>query len=244
MKYKRILLKLSGGGLSGKTGFGFDKDAINHITKEVIKARNIGVEIAIMVGGGNIFRGKTAQQWNLDRVEADNIGMMATVVNSLLLRGALCSQSTNEVRVMSAISMDSVCEPYIRLRAINHLTKGYIVIFAGGIGQPFLTTDYPSVQRALEINADVVLMAKNGAAGVYNKDPNIYQDAKRYKAITYEEAINKNLEIIDQAGFILARDFNLSLHVFDFQTENSVKDICEGKDVGTYISNNTPIEWY
>lgn len=123
MKYKRILLKVSGSGLSGDKGFGFDEESINYITKEIIKARNIGVEIAIMVGGGNIFRGKTAQQWNLDRVEADNIGMMATVVNSLLLRGVLSSQSTNEVRVMSAIPMDSVCEPYERLKAINHLKK-------------------------------------------------------------------------------------------------------------------------
>lgn len=145
---------------------------------------------------------------------------------------------------MSAIPMDSICEPYIRLRAINHLKKGYIVIFAGGIGQTFLTTDYPSVQRAIEINADVVLMAKNGASGVYDKDPNIYIDAKRYKAISYEEAIDKNLEIIDQAGFILARDFNLSLHIFDFRAENCIKDICEGKGAGTYISHNIPVEWY
>lgn len=244
MKYKRILLKLSGGGLSGEAGFGFDVNAINHITNEVIKAKEIGVEIAIMVGGGNIFRGKTAEQWNINRVEADNIGMMATVINSLLLRGAICSQDVGEVRVMSAIPMESVSEPYIRLRAIQHLKKGYIVIFAGGIGQPFVTTDYPSVQRALEINADVVLMAKNETAGVYDKDPNLHKDAKRYKTITFEEAIKENLEIIDQSAFILARDFKLPLYIFDFQSTNCIKDICEGRDVGTYIAPNIPTEWY
>lgn len=244
LKYKRVLLKLSGGGLSGETGFGFDEDAINHITDEIIKAQEIGVEIAIVVGGGNIFRGKTAERWNIDRVEADDIGMMATIVNSLLLRSVLSSKSSSEVRVMTSMPIGFISESYIRSNAVKYLQNGYIVIFGGGIGQPFITTDYPSVQRALETNADIVLMAKNGVHGVYDKDPNQHEDARRYKTVTFKEVIDKNLEVVDQSAFILARDFNLPFYVFDFKNKNCIKDICEGKDVGTYIALEIPIEWY
>ena len=210
MKYKRILLKVSGGALSG-TSECFDKDCLNKITDEIIKASNAGVEVAVLVGGGNIFRGKTADDWKIERAEADNIGMMATIINSLILRGALVAKGANDLRVMTAIPMDTVAEPYIRLRALKHLDKGKIIVFGGGIGQPFVTTDYASLQRAIEIKADVVLMAKQGTDGVYTDNPKNNPDAKRYKTLPCEEAINKNLKVADQSAFILAKDYNMPM---------------------------------
>lgn len=243
-RYKRILLKLSGGALAGNNDFGFEKDALNHIADEILSIRDMGIELAIMVGGGNIFRGKTAEEWQIERAEADNIGTMATVINSLILRGILTAKGAGEVRVMAATPMDAVAEPYIRLRAIHHLEKGHLVIFAGGIGQPYVTTDYPAVQRALEMRADVVLMAKNGANGVFNSNPNIDANAKRYKTLNYNEAIKNGLEVIDQTGFILARDYKLPIYVFDFAEKGCMKKICEGEDVGTYISDEVCVEMY
>lgn len=243
MKYKRILLKVSGGALSG-TSECFDKDCLNKITDEIIKASNAGVEVAVLVGGGNIFRGKTADDWKIERAEADNIGMMATIINSLILRGALVAKGANDLRVMTAIPMDTVAEPYIRLRALKHLDKGKIVVFGGGIGQPFVTTDYASLQRAIEIKADVVLMAKQGTDGVYTDNPKNNPDAKRYKTLPCEEAINKNLKVADQSAFILAKDYNMPMYIFDFNQENSILDICSGKNIGTYVGNDCEIEMY
>lgn len=244
MKYKRILLKVSGGALSGDKDFGFEKDALDKITDEIIKASNAGVEIAVLVGGGNIFRGRTAEDWNIERAEADNIGMMATVINSLILRGALVSKGANDLRVMTPIPMDTVAEPYIRLRAVHHLDKGKIIVFGGGIGQPYVTTDYASLQRALEIRADVVLMAKQGTDGVYTDNPNANENAKRYKTLSYDEAISKNLKVVDQSAFILAKDYNMPMYIFDFNQQNSILDICEGKNIGTFVGNDCNIEMY
>ena len=244
MKYQRILLKVSGGALSGKNDFGFDKDALDRITDEIIKASNAGVEVAVLIGGGNIFRGRTAEDWNIERAEADNIGMMATVINSLILRGALVSKGAHDLRVMSAVPMNTVAEPYIRLRAVHHLDKGKIVVFGGGIGQPYVTTDYASLQRALEIRADVVLMAKQGTDGVYTDNPNTNPDAKRYKTLSYDEAINKNLKVVDQSAFILAKDYDMPMYIFDFNQKNSILDICEGKNVGTFVGKNCETEMY
>lgn len=244
MKYKRILLKVSGGALSGDKDFGFEKNALDKITDEIIKASNKGVEIAVLVGGGNIFRGRTAEDWNIERAEADNIGMMATVINSLILRGALVSKGAHDLRVMTAIPMDTVAEPYIRLRALHHLDKGKIVVFGGGIGQPYVTTDYATLQRALEIRADVVLMAKQGTDGVYTDNPNENPDAKRYKTLSYDEAISKNLKVVDQSAFILAQDYDMPMYIFDFNQKNSILDVCEGKNIGTYVGNNCGIEMY
>ena len=170
-KYKRILLKLSGSALAGGKDFGFEKEALEYITDEIIAAKRSGVELAVLIGGGNIFRGKTADEWGIERSEADNIGTVATVVNGLILRGVLTAKGAGEVRVMTATPMNEIAEPYIRLRAINLMEKGYLVILAGGIGQPYITTDYPAIQRALEIRAEVVLMAKNGANGVFTENP-------------------------------------------------------------------------
>ncbi|HWK80709.1 MAG TPA: UMP kinase, partial [Thermomicrobiales bacterium] len=167
MKYERVLIKLSGGAFSGAADTGIDRAAVDALVDEILQLSNAGVEVAIMVGGGNIFRGRLADDWGIERAEADNIGMMSTVVNSLILRGALNARGSHEVRVMSAIPMAAVAEPYIRLRAIRHLEKDYIVVFAAGIGQPFVTTDYPAAQRAIEIRADAILAAKQGVNGVF-----------------------------------------------------------------------------
>ena len=195
MKYKRILLKLSGGALGGSNGENFSKEKLENITNQIIAAKNKGIEVAVLVGGGNIFRGRTAEEWNIERVEADNIGMMATIINSLMLRGAISSKTDDDVRVMTSIPVPSVAEPYIRLKAKKHLDKGRIIIFGGGLGQPFVTTDYPSVQRAIEIDADIVLMAKSGANGVYTADPRKDANAKRYKNLTYDDVISQNLQV-------------------------------------------------
>ena len=203
MKFKRVLLKLSGGALAGENGENFDKEKLENIVNQIIAAKKNGIEIAILVGGGNIFRGRTADEWGIERVEADNIGMMATIINSLMLRGAISSKTDDDIRVMTSIPVPSVAEPYIRLKAKRHLEKGRIIIFGGGLGQPLVTTDYPSVQRAIEIDADLVLMAKSGTDGVYTADPRKNPDAKRYKNLRYDDAINNNLKVADLSSFVL-----------------------------------------
>ena len=244
MEYKRILLKLSGGALSGKNNEEFDKDKLNAITDQIIKARKNNIEVAVLVGGGNIFRGRTADEWNIERVEADNIGMMATIINSLMLRGALSSKTDADVRVMTSVSVPSVAEPYIRLKAKKHLDKGRIIIFGGGLGQPFVTTDYPSVQRAIEIGADIVLMAKSGTNGVYTADPKKDSNAKRYRTINYEDVISQNLQVADQSAFVLARDYDMPLYVFDFDEPDAISKICNGEEIGTYIGKDCKTELY
>lgn len=232
------MVKLSGAAISGDQNFGFEHEMLNHIADEIIALRKMNVEVSIVIGGGNIFRGNMANEWGIERAEADNIGMMATVINSLFLRGVLTAKEIGEVRVMTSHPMNAVAEPYIRLRANQHLKKGYIVIFAGGTGQPYVTTDYASVQRALEVDCDAILVAKNGADGVYNKDPRKFDDATLYSSITYDEVIGQNLQVMDQSAFILARENKLPLHVFDFMRKNAMKDICSGKHIGTIIHSN------
>jgi len=235
MKYGRVLIKLSGGAFSGDSETGIERSAVDALVSEILALSGLGVEVAIMVGGGNIFRGRLARDWGIERAEADNIGMMATVVNSLILRGALTSHGSHEVRVMTAIPIASVAEPYIRLRAIKHLEKGYIVVFAAGIGQPFVTTDYPAVQRAIEIRAEAIFAAKQGANGVYDADPRTNPQARRYSQITYEDVIANEIKLMDQSAFILARDHQLPIHAFDASTPNAMRDIVLGKEVGTYV---------
>ena len=242
-RYKRILIKLSGGAVSGEHGFGFDPKAINHIVAEVLSVQKMGVQVAIVVGGGNIFRGSVAEGWGIERAEADNIGTMATVINSLMLRGALKAKTDAEVRVMTAHPMEAIAESYIRLRAIHHLEKGYIVIFAGGIGQPFVTTDYPAVQRAIEARCDAILVAKQGVDGVFSADPKKNEDAKLYRTLAYDDFIHKQLTIMDQSALLLARDYKMPIHIFNFDEPGAMKKICEGKkDVGTFISPETKLE--
>lgn len=242
MRYRRVLVKLSGGAFSGPADFGFDKGAVDLLAEEILAVSRLGAQVAVMVGGGNIFRGRLADQWGIDRAEADNIGMMATVVNSLILRGVLTARGASEVRVMSAIPMAAIAEPYIRLRAIKHLDKGYLVVFAAGTGQPFVTTDYPAVQRAIEIGAEVILVAKQGANGVYTMDPKENPSAKRFRTIPYDEVLSRRLSVMDQSAFILARDHRLPIHVFDALARGAMRQICEGTDVGTHIGPDVPVE--
>ncbi|MGH2892416.1 MAG: UMP kinase [Solirubrobacteraceae bacterium] len=235
LRYRRVVVKLSGRAFAGAAAFGLDSQAIEYVADQLIAARNLGVEEAVVVGGGNFFRGNVAEEWGIERAEADNIGMMATIINSLVLRGVLSAQGAREVRVMTAIPMQAIAEPYIRLRAIHHLERGYLVVFAAGTGQPFVTTDYPSVQRAVEIRADVMLAAKQGVNGVFTADPKRDPAARRFRTIRYDDVLARDLEVMDQAAFILARDQRLPIHVFDAAGRGIMRQICEGTEIGTYI---------
>ncbi|TDF99686.1 UMP kinase [Paenibacillus piri] len=240
--YKRIMIKLSGGAVAGSSEFGFDPTRLEHIAREVLSVVELGIEVSIVIGGGNIFRGNMADYWGIERAEADNIGTLATVINSLMLRGVLKQRTGKEVRVMSSIPVSAVAEPYIRLRAIHHLEKGYIVIFAGGNGQPYVTTDYPSVQRALEVNCDAILVAKQGVDGVMNSDPKQDANARTYVSLPYNEVLGKNLKVMDQSAFILARDFKLPVFVFNFDKPGAMKAICGGLPEGTAIYDGAPVQ--
>jgi uridylate kinase len=236
MRYNRVLVKLSGGAMAGDKDWGFSPGALNHIADEVLMLHGLGVQVSVVVGGGNIFRGELGEEWGIERAEADNIGMIATVTNSLMLRGVLKSRGDADVRVMTAIPIETVAEPFIRLRAIRHLEHGYIVVLAAGTGNPYVTTDYPSVQRALELRADAILAAKNGIDGVYSADPRHDPAARRYRQINYDTVIRNNLRALDQSAVLLARDHGLPIHVFDFDTPGTLCQICQGEDVGTLIT--------
>ena len=235
MKYQRIMMKLSGGAMSGEDGWGFDPKTINHIADQILQLHRKGIQIAVMVGGGNIFKGELADNWGIERAEADNIGMMATVINSLLLRGVLQARGDVEVRVMTAIPINTVAEPFIRLRAIHHLENQFIVLLAAGTGNPYVTTDYPAVQRAIELRAEALLAAKNGIDGVYSSDPNKDPSARRYRSISYDKVISDNLKVLDQAAILLARDHHLPIHVFDFDAPGVMVRLCDGETIGTEI---------
>ena len=235
--YNRVLVKLSGAAIAGGSGFGFDNESLSNIVNDLLSLIEQDMQVSIVVGGGNIMRGNTAEYWGIDRVEADNIGMLGTIINSLMLRGALKSRlpETKQIRVMTSIPIPSAAEPYIRLKALSHLAKNNVVIFAGGNGQPFVTTDYPSVQRALETDCEAILFAKNGTDGVYDKDPNKHNDAVKYDTLSFDEAMEKNLRVMDPSAFILARDNNMPIHVFDISQQGLMAAICKGENIGTKI---------
>ncbi|MEJ8280778.1 UMP kinase [Pseudonocardia spirodelae] len=236
MKYNRVVIKLSGQAMAGADGFGFSAQALAHLADQIRQMRALGVQVAVVVGGGNVFRGNRSETWGIDRVEADNIGMLGTVINGLLLRGKLSAGGEDNVRVMTAIPINAVAEPFLRLRAKRHLEKDAILIFSGGNGQPFITTDYPSVQRALEIGADALLVAKHGVDGVYDTDPRTNPDARRYERLPYDEVLSRRLAVMDQTAFILARDHGLPLHVFDIEKDGLMAAICRGEHHGTEIN--------
>ncbi|MCC7265568.1 MAG: UMP kinase [Candidatus Latescibacteria bacterium] len=238
MRYRRVLIKLSGQAISGKFDFGFDHEALEHIAEEVLSLHDQGIQVSIVIGGGNIFRGNLGAQWGIERAEADNIGMMGTIVNSLMLRGVLASHSKGraEVRVMSAIPVNTVAEPFIRLRAVHHLEKGYIVIFAGGTGNPYVTTDYPAAQRAIETRSDALLFAKNRARGIFTADPQKDPKARFYRRMRYNTILQQNLSIVDHSSVILARDHRMPLHLFNFTERGTMLRICQGEDVGTLVA--------
>lgn len=235
-RFNRVIVKLSGEALSGDAGWGVDPAALDQLAEQILQVHELGVEIGVVVGGGNYFRGRMADSWGIGRAEADNIGMLATIMNALMLRGSLTAKTDTDVRVMTAVPMQSVAEPFIRLRAIRHLEHGAIVLLAGGIGQPYVTTDYPSVQRALELDADALLVAKRGVDGVYDKDPNVHSDATRFSRLTYRQAIEKGIKIMDTNAFVLAEEQRLVMHVFDVAGDGLMRRSCLGEDVGTRIS--------
>ncbi|HWG01694.1 MAG TPA: UMP kinase [Trebonia sp.] len=231
-----MLVKLSGEALAGSAGSGSDPDSLARVAEELLSLHEIGVEVAVVVGGGNYFRGRMAEGWGISRAEADNIGMLATVMNALMLRGALTARTATDIRVMTAMPIHSVAEEFIRLRAEHHLDRGYIVLLAGGIGQPYVTTDYPAVQRALELECDALLVAKHGVDGVYNDDPRVNPDAKRYSTLTYDEAIAADIRVMDTSAFVLANEQQLTMHVFDVAAVGVMRGICEGEELGTRIT--------
>jgi uridylate kinase len=235
-RYLRVVVKLSGEALAGSSGSGADPASLARVADEVLSLHRIGVQVAVVVGGGNYFRGRMAEGWGISRAEADNIGMLATVMNGLMLRGALTARTGADVRVMTAMPITSVAEPFIRLRAVHHLERNKIVVLAGGIGQPYVTTDYPAVQRALELDADALLVAKHGVDGVYDCDPRINPDAVRYSTLTYEEAISADIRVMDTSAFVLANEQNLTMHVFDVAAIGVMRGICEGEELGTRIT--------
>ena len=235
-RYRRVVVKLSGEALSGAAATGVDPASLARVADEVLSVHNLGVQVAVVVGGGNYFRGRMAEGWGISRAEADNIGMLGTVMNALMLRGALTARTDAEIRVMTAVPMNSIAEPFIQLRAMHHLDRGFIVVLAGGIGQPYVTTDYPAVQRALELEADALLVAKHGVDGVYDSDPKHNPDAVRCTTLTYEEAIAADIRIMDTSAFVLANEQALTMHVFDVAAVGVMKSICEGGEDGTRIT--------
>ncbi|MDD3013566.1 MAG: UMP kinase [Candidatus Gastranaerophilales bacterium] len=235
LKYKRVLLKISGEALMGEQGFGIDPEVVNTVAAEIKKAHNLGAGIAVVVGGGNIFRGvQNSTKLGMDQASADYVGMLATVMNALVLQGVLKKLDV-PTRVQTAITMNAIAEPYIRLKAMRHLEKGRVVIFAAGTGNPFFSTDTAASLRAAEIGAEVMLMAKNKVNGVYNKDPRKFPDAVKYDRITYDDMIVQNLKVIDTTAVALCKNNDTPIIVFNFAENGSIERILKGETVGTYV---------
>ncbi len=234
MVYKRVLLKLSGEALMGEEDYGIDPNVINRISAEIAQVHNLGVEVGIVIGGGNIFRGAGLAKSGIDRVTGDHMGMLATVINSLALQNALEKQGI-KVRVMSAIQIHEVCEDYIRRRAIRHLQKRNITVFAAGIGNPFFTTDSAACLRAIEVGANVVLKATK-VDGIYSADPVKNPNATKYDHLTYDEVIEKKLEVMDTAAVVLCRDQKMPIRIFNMGQENALMEIVKGSNIGTIVT--------
>ena len=235
-KYKSVLLKISGESLLGNLQFGIDYNPVEMITSEIKSIYDRGVQVAVVVGGGNIFRGvKNSAQLGMDQASGDYVGMLATVMNAVVLQCAL-KKIEVECRVMTAIAMNQIAEPYYRHKAVRHLEKGRVVIFAAGTGNPFFTTDTASALRASEIGADVMLMAKNGVDGVYTDDPKTNPKAQKLEKISYADIIKKDLKIMDTSACALCKQNGIPIIVFDFKAQGSLVKIMNGDSVGTYIS--------
>ncbi|MGL5296067.1 MAG: UMP kinase [Culicoidibacterales bacterium] len=234
-KYKRIVLKLSGEALAGDEGFGINPAVVNETAKQVKEIYELGVEIAIIIGGGNIWRGKAASEMGMERASADYMGMLATVMNSLAMQDALENMGV-PTRVQTSIHMSQVAEPYIRRRAVRHLEKRRVVIFGGGTGNPYFSTDTTAALRAAEIGADVILMAKNSVDGVYNADPNKDATATKYDHLTYMEMLQKELEVMDSTASSLCKDNNIDLLVFNMSKPGNITRAVCGENIGTVIT--------
>lgn len=233
MTYKRILLKLSGEALMGEQNHGIDSKRLTQYAEEIKKVVNDGIEVAVVIGGGNIFRGVEAESSGIDRVQGDYMGMLATVINAMALQ-SMFEKHGMYTRLMAGLKMEQVCEPFIRRRAIRHLEKGRVVIFGAGIGNPYFTTDSTASLRAIEIEADVVLKGTR-VDGVYSADPEKDPNAERFSKISFQEAYEKNLNIMDMTAFTLCQENNLPIIVFDMNTPGNLQKIVAGEEVGTLI---------
>jgi uridylate kinase len=234
VKYKRILLKLSGESLMGDKQFGIDNQRINAYALQIKEVVRMGVEVAIVIGGGNIFRGVQAEQGGMDRTHGDYMGMLATMINSMALQSALEAVGV-DTRLQSAIEMKQICEPFIRRRAVRHLDKGRVVIFGAGTGNPFFTTDSAASLRAIEIDADVILKGTR-VDGIYTADPEKDKTAVKYENISFDDAYAQNLSVMDLTAFTLCKENNLPIIVFDMNLEGNLKRLIEGEKVGTTVS--------
>ena len=235
-KYKRILIKLSGEALAGEKGVGIDIKTVKTIAKEIAEVHSSGVEIALVIGGGNLWRGEPAAAAGMDRVQADYTGMLGTVMNALVMADSL-QQNGVDTRVQTSIPMQNVAEPYIRGRALLHLEKGRIVIFAAGIGSPYFSTDTTAALRAAEIDAEAILMAKNGVDGVYNADPKKDANAVKFDELTHGEVIKRGLKIMDATASTLSMDNDIDLVVFNMNQAGNIKRVVFGEAIGTTVSN-------
>lgn len=233
MKYKRVLLKISGEALA--TGFGFDYDKLHDIAAQIVQVWEKGIEVVVVVGAGNIWRYRDTTESGIERTASDAMGMLATIMNSVALQSAIEKIGT-ATRVCSAINVPQLAEPYLRRRVSRHLEKRRIVICAGGTGNPYFTTDSAAALRALELSCDVILKASN-VDGVYDKDPNKFNDAKKYDTLTFQEAIEKNLKVLDQSAFSLCREQNLPVIVFDFGVKGAFLEAAMGKKIGTLVQD-------
>ena len=233
--YKRVLLKLSGEVFGGEKGIGVDSDVVHDVANQIAEVVRGKTEIAIVVGGGNYFRGAELQQRGMDRARADYMGMLGTVMNCLALQDFLEKEGI-ETRVQTAITMGQVAEPYVPRRAIRHLEKGRVVIFGAGAGMPFFTTDTVAAQRALEIGVDALLLAKSGVDGVYSADPRKDKSATKYEVISYDEVLSKSLAVADAAAFALCRENKLPIVIFDLKNKGNIKRAVSGESVGTLVS--------
>jgi uridylate kinase len=234
MKYKRILLKLSGESLMGEKSFGIDPERLAIYAQEIKDAAAAGIEVAVVIGGGNIFRGIQAAEGGMDRVQGDYMGMLATVINSMALQSALEGMGV-QTRLQSAIKMEQICEPFIRRRAVRHLEKGRVVIFGAGTGNPYFTTDTAATLRAIEIEADVILKGTR-VDGIYTADPEKVPDAVKYDTITFTEVYEKGLNVMDMTAFTLCNDNKLPIIVFDMNKAGNLKRLLAGEEIGTLVS--------
>lgn len=242
-RYRRVVVKLSGRAFAGTDARGLSPLAFEHVTRELMSARSLGIELIVVVGGGNFFRGNVADEWGIEQAEADNVGMLGTVMNGIILRSALKRVGLDEVRLMTALPMPSMAEPFIRLRALHHLERNRVILLGCGIGQPYVTTDYPAVQRAVELDADAILLAKHGTDGIYDRDPQADSTARKYVTLGYQDIVGNDLRVMDQTAILLAREHSMPLHVFDFEEKGTIAAICSGENRGTYVGPDATLTY-
>jgi uridylate kinase len=234
--YRRLLVKLSGEALAGDKAFGISPTVISRMAAELREVHELGTQLCVVIGGGNVIRGVAAASQGMDRANADYMGMMAGVINALALQDALEKEGL-ATRVLTALEIKAVAEPYIRRRAMRHLEKGRLVVFAGGTGNPYFSTDTAAALRAAEMHAEVILMAKQGVDGVYDADPKLSRNAKRYDRLSYDEAIQRNLRVMDQTAIALCRENHLPIIVFDMSVPGNLRKLAAGEKVGTWVGD-------